>query len=205
MLSKIIALTAAVLLTCGAARGGQGQTHNPKCPADTIPYLTTRDSSGGLHDVACLDVSTGEISFPNLIITPGLGGVLSFADNSTQTGAAPAPVAAVDLANQTTAIPDTNVYLVPSTGFYRISCWVGKLGESSWTAGTVTLNINYTWLGLTNVSTPGSISYSYANGYNLNKVFYVQCDDLNYITYNVTFSGVTGTPEYDLSIRVEAM
>jgi Pectate lyase superfamily protein len=39
------------------------QTPSPQCPAPTVPYRTVRDSSGNLHDVACINPQTGKINW----------------------------------------------------------------------------------------------------------------------------------------------
>jgi Pectate lyase superfamily protein len=39
------------------------QTPSPQCPTPTIPYRTVRDSSGNLHDVACINPQTGQINW----------------------------------------------------------------------------------------------------------------------------------------------
>lgn len=167
----------------------------------TSPVINTSATGSALQGTDSKLLTAGTISGTGSPLCTDVNGG---ATTSGCSGGGAVIVGQVDLTGQTTAIGNTTIYTPSIAGFYRISMWSGSHG-GSWSAGTVTLNVIWTSIGVSDSDTPGSISYSYPTGYYNTKTIAVEVDGSVPIKYNVTFSGVSGTPNYDLHIRVESM
>lgn len=112
-------------------------------------------------------------------------------------------IAKVDLTNQTAAIGTTTIYTPSADGLYRITWFIGKGASGAWLAGYVTLSVTRTYAGLSNTVTSSSIAYNNAVGTFFSGAVASEVDGGSAVTYRTNFSGVTGTPSYDVHIRIE--
>lgn len=223
---KRIAFLFFIILVFVGGAGAQTQTSSanevPSTAAATFggykwrfrQFSTSEDPSSGLLDYGSDDanaltifgkgnsVGTRLVKIKdNLTI---VGKLSSYNGLSTQGNGTPVEVINLPLTGQTAAIASTTLYAVPSAGagLYRIGAYVvtstagtaGTIGVSfGWNDGvqaqsSAALNVNANTLGSVNSAT-----------------ILVRANNSTNITYTVTFTGVTGTPQYTLYLTVETL
>lgn len=109
---------------------------------------------------------------------------------------------AVDLTAQTVSIGSTVLYAVPASGAgqYRVS--VSLICSTAGTGGTVTATIaNNNGIGTPAQTTP-ALNLA-ALGNEVNTQFTLYSESSQPVSYQTTVAGETGSPKYDLHIRLE--
>ena len=109
---------------------------------------------------------------------------------------------AISLVGQNAAIPLTNVFTAPSNaqGLYRITveATTTQAGTGGAVTPTITWNNNY---GQPSVNAPTLDLTGLGN--EVSSIFNCYLFATDTVSYSTAVSGITGTPQYSLNIRIE--
>ncbi len=121
----------------------------------------------------------------------------------TVSGGIPALYGQANLTGQTASIGTTTLYTVPTAGVYRVSVY--HLCTTAGTAGTLTTTTGWNDGSASHTISPAANISLASVGNFAQGTAYLRVAAGQNITYSTTVSGVGGSPQYSLFIRVEAL
>lgn len=131
-------------------------------------------------------------------------GKLTFFNGAgTVSGGVPTERALADLTGQTASIGTTTLFTAPSAGPFRVSVY--HLCTTAGTAGTLATTIGWNDGSVAHTIAPAANVALTAVGNFAQGTAYLRVAAGQAITYSTTLTGVSGTPQYSLFIRVEAL
>lgn len=174
----------------GALIGGTTTGKVIQIPGGTFNTLFNEAGAGG----GSFEIS-GDVRFiGKLALYNGLG---------TVSGGVPAEYAQANLTGQTAGIGSTTLFTAPSAGVFRVSVY--HLCTTAGTSGTLATTIGWNDGSAAHTISPAANVALAAVGNFAQGTAYLRVAAGQAITYSTTLTGVGGTPQYSLFIRVEAL